>query len=144
MNQHQLDALLDINHSYASQLELGRKTPTAVMILKIADLFGTTAASTTASPLAQNSAPPTAVLIPPSIVSNAFRTVSSAFGTVSNAFRTLTNPFRTLTNPFRTVSNAFRTVVNALGIVVWARDGVLGCCRGHANDLLNEDIGLIS
>ena len=36
----QLGGLLGVHHTHISQLETGRKTPNAAMILKIADLFG--------------------------------------------------------------------------------------------------------
>lgn len=34
--------LLAVDHTFVSQLETGRRTPNAAMILKIADLFGVT------------------------------------------------------------------------------------------------------
>jgi transcriptional regulator with XRE-family HTH domain len=39
----QLGELLEIDHSFISQLEMGKRIPNAAMILKIADTFGVTA-----------------------------------------------------------------------------------------------------
>jgi len=36
----QLGEILEVNHSFVSQLELGKRLPNALMILKIADTFG--------------------------------------------------------------------------------------------------------
>lgn len=36
----QLGELLEIDHSFVSQLEMGKRIPNAAMILKIADTFG--------------------------------------------------------------------------------------------------------
>ncbi len=36
----ELGERLDVNHTFVSQLELGKSKPNAEMILKIADLFG--------------------------------------------------------------------------------------------------------
>lgn len=38
----QLGDLLQVHHTFVSQLETGKRTPNAAMILKIADLFGVT------------------------------------------------------------------------------------------------------
>ena len=35
----QLGEILEVHHTFVSQLELGKKLPNALMILKIADLF---------------------------------------------------------------------------------------------------------
>jgi len=36
----QLGEILQVHHTFVSQLELGKKLPNALMILKIADIFG--------------------------------------------------------------------------------------------------------
>jgi transcriptional regulator with XRE-family HTH domain len=38
----QLGDMLGVYHNHVSQLEFGKRTPNAAMILKIADLFGVT------------------------------------------------------------------------------------------------------
>lgn len=39
----QLGDMLSVHNTYVSQMEKGKKTPNAAMILKIADIFGVTA-----------------------------------------------------------------------------------------------------
>ncbi len=39
----QLGEMLEVHHTYVSQIEKGKTTPNARMIIKIADIFGVTA-----------------------------------------------------------------------------------------------------
>jgi transcriptional regulator with XRE-family HTH domain len=39
----QLGKMLEVHHTYVSQIEKGKTTPNARMIIKIADIFGVTA-----------------------------------------------------------------------------------------------------
>ena len=42
LSQRELSHMLDVHHSYIGQLELSQKIPNALMILKVADMFGIT------------------------------------------------------------------------------------------------------